>query len=419
MYDLPDAAALANDLRRVPLLVSTAERVDETASLAHFVCPDHHYLESWSDAEPISGVVSLTQPAIQPLKDTRALIESLSAWGTEPAQPALDLVRAHWERAVYPRAGASDPFQAFWNKTLERGAAEIAPRPVTTKPFDASAVRAILRSDELPSSAFALGAVSEDWDARRTARPQCVAPRTAGSGDEGHLGQLRLLVAGRRAQRLGIEDGDVVRIAAADGGPPLELPAFVQPGQHDATVAIALGYGRAGTDRFARVGPPWFEARAHAGVVGVNASALVGAVDGTRQYSGRAVTVVKTGRRQELASTQIHHSLAAPANLAALAGSEPRPDRAGSDAGGAGGVRSPSPRRTRARAISGLPIIQYHGHRWGMAVDLELLHRLFGLRDRVSVGEQRPGGRSGRSAPQPRDALDPDRSLLLRQRRQP
>ena len=26
--------------------MSTAERMDETASLAHFVCPDHHYLES-------------------------------------------------------------------------------------------------------------------------------------------------------------------------------------------------------------------------------------------------------------------------------------------------------------------------------------------------------------------------------------
>ena len=46
---------------------------------------------------------------------------------------------------------------------------------------------------------------------------------------------------------------------------PIELPAFVQPGQHDAAVAIALGYGRAGTDRFASVGPPWFEARALTG----------------------------------------------------------------------------------------------------------------------------------------------------------
>ena len=357
VYDLPDATTLTNDLRRVPLLVSTAERMDETASLAHFVCPDHHYLESWHDAEPAAGVLSLTQPAIQPLKDTRALTESLSAWGTEPepAQPALELLRAHWERAVHPRAGGSDPFPSFWNKTLELGVVEVAPRPSPAKPFDASRVRAILRSDELPSSAFAL-----------------VLYPTIGmlDGRHGHNAWLHELpdpvtkvtwdnyacLSPADARRLGAEDGDVVRVAGADGGTSLELPAFVQPGQHDATVAIALGYGRAGTDRFARVGPPWVEARAHAGVVGVNAATLISAMDGTRQYTGRAVTVVKTGRRQELASTQIHHSLAAPANLTALAGSEPRPIVQEVTLATLAGSIAETATPRAARATSGLPI---------------------------------------------------------------
>src|SRR5205814_5937326 len=111
------------------------------------------------------------------------------------------------------------------------------------------------------------------------------------------------------ARRLGIADGDVVRVAA-DGVPPLELPAFVQPGQHDAAVAIALGYGRAGTDRFAQVGPPWFEARRPTGLVGVNASPFINTVEAARRYSGGIVTVRRTGRTHPLASTQTHHSLA-------------------------------------------------------------------------------------------------------------
>src|SRR5262249_29167965 len=87
------------------------------------------------------------------------------------------------------------------------------------------------------------------------------------------------------AAQLGIQDGDVVRVtpvslesggpARADG-PTVELPTYVQPGQADATVAIAVGYGRSGTDRFARVGPPWVGAQSRPGLVGVNASALVG-----------------------------------------------------------------------------------------------------------------------------------------------
>ena len=60
-------------LRKVPLLVSFAQRMDETAALARYVLPEQHYLESWSDAEPVSGLVSVSQPTVHPLGDTRSL----------------------------------------------------------------------------------------------------------------------------------------------------------------------------------------------------------------------------------------------------------------------------------------------------------------------------------------------------------
>jgi len=364
VYDLPEAAALISDLKRVPLLVSTAERIDETASVAHFVCPDHHYLESWNDAEAVSGVVSLTQPMILPLHDTRSLLESLSIWTTGNARPALDLVRGHWEREIYPRAkasGSSDPFDRFWNRTLERGVAEIASRDSKLRPFDAKVVQQVLRPEEMAPNAFAL----------------VLYPKIGMlDGRHGHNAWLHELpdpvtkvtwdnyasFSPAAAQRMGIVDGDVVRVAA-DGAPPLELPAFVQPGQYDGTVAIALGYGRAGTDRFAKVGPPWFEARPPIGQVGVNASSLVTTADNTRRYSGRAVTVGKTGRTHPLASTQIHHS------LEGMEGQEPRPI-----------VQEMTLAQLAAAAVlpgenkpEGDMWAADHpsaGHRWGMSIDL-------------------------------------------------
>src|SRR5262249_9786088 len=47
MYDYSDPARFAQGLSTVGLSVSFADRRDETASLAHAVCPDHHFLESW------------------------------------------------------------------------------------------------------------------------------------------------------------------------------------------------------------------------------------------------------------------------------------------------------------------------------------------------------------------------------------
>ena len=57
-----------------------------------------------------------------------------------------------------------------------------------------------------------------------------------------------------------LTDGDMVEIAI-EGGPTLELPVFRQLGQHQRVVAVALGYGVRGTERFAKIGPQWLESR--------------------------------------------------------------------------------------------------------------------------------------------------------------
>ena len=391
VYDLPDSAALTNDIKRVPLVISTAERLDETASLAHFVCPDHHYLESWSDAEPVAGLVSLTQPTMQPMHETRSVIESLSMWAGK-RQAAINLVKDHWTSAVHPRAGAGDTFGAFWDRTLERGVAEIGPTqaappaPAAGAPRPAAAARASAPAAVVP--AFKPGAVQP------VLRPDEVAADGFGlilytpigmrDGRHGHNAWLHELpdpvtkvtwdnyacLSPAAAQKLGVEDGDVVRVSAREGGAAVELPAFVQPGQHDAAVAIALGYGRSGTDRFGKVGPPWFEARARPNIVGINMSAFVTAVDNARQYSGRAVTVAKTGRRQQLASTQIHHSLNPPGSP------EPRPIIQELTLGELSGTETPRAAAGGAegtREVLGDLWADDHpttGHRWGMAIDL-------------------------------------------------
>ncbi len=157
-------------------LVSTAERIDETASLAHFVCPDHHYLESWSDAEAVSGIVSLTQPTILPLHDTRSLLESLSAWTTGPSgtsRRSTSFATIGSTSSILARP--SPEFRSVRdvlepNARARRGR-DRAPRRSTTRPFDAKAVRRDPASGRVRSQRLRAGAVSEDRDARRTARP--------------------------------------------------------------------------------------------------------------------------------------------------------------------------------------------------------------------------------------------------------
>jgi len=71
-YDYHDPARFLSGLGKVSLSVSFSDRRDETSSHAHAVCPDHHFLESWGDAEPVETHFSLAQPLIAPLFETRS-----------------------------------------------------------------------------------------------------------------------------------------------------------------------------------------------------------------------------------------------------------------------------------------------------------------------------------------------------------
>jgi hypothetical protein len=80
VYTLPNGKQFGEALKKIPLTVSFADRMDETASACKYVCPDHHPLESWNDAEPKKGIFSFSQPTINPLFATRQMQESLLVW---------------------------------------------------------------------------------------------------------------------------------------------------------------------------------------------------------------------------------------------------------------------------------------------------------------------------------------------------
>src|SRR5205085_6807421 len=78
-FTLPKAVGFAEAMARVPFKVSFSSYPDETSELADLVLPDHHPLEQWGDAEPLRGTISLQQPAMDPVFDTRATADVLIA----------------------------------------------------------------------------------------------------------------------------------------------------------------------------------------------------------------------------------------------------------------------------------------------------------------------------------------------------
>jgi molybdopterin-containing oxidoreductase family iron-sulfur binding subunit len=298
VYDHPDGAAFAKALAKVPLTISFADRRDETSAHVHALCPDHHFLESWGDAEPVRGHFSLRQPLIAPLHETRAATESLLAWVDRPTDHR-SYVRSFWQRELYPLAGTVGSFDDFWEATLERGVIDLPRTPLAAHAFKGdwqAAVREVIARTEANR-----GAADRGYE--------LALHETVGARDGRHANNPWLLelpdpitrltwgnvacMAPATAAALGVGNGDVVTLTTETG--KLELPAFLQPGQERRTISVAIGYGR------------WAAGKAGDGVGG-NVYPLARVEKGVRRHSAR-VNVAKAGRRARLAPAQTHFSM--------------------------------------------------------------------------------------------------------------
>ncbi len=316
VFDLPGGEELAVALKKIPLLVSFAERPDETSALAGLVCAVPHRLESWDDAEAVAGVVSLAQPAIGPRGNVRPLIETLGRW-MGASKSSYDSLRERWQKEVFPRQKSEKSFQAFWDRSVHDGFAVVEAEKIRLQPFQLAVVHPLAA---VKSSAFSLvlypkvGLLegSHAFNPWLQELPDAVSKVTWDN---------YACLSPAAARRLNVNEGDIVRIelAAATGSKnSIELPVFVQPGQHDSVVAVALGYGSKLSERFKDIGPRWLLAKLTTGDdgrVGKNAAPFAEWRDGALRYSRAEVRVTRTGGRRPLACTQSQNTISVPKNL--------------------------------------------------------------------------------------------------------
>ncbi len=246
LFTIGDAFAKA--MKKVKTTVSFATKMDDTAAACMYVCPSNHALESWSDANPVTGHYSLGQPTISPLFDTRQTEESLLKWSGNDSS-YHDFIKKYWEENVFPQSG-SLMFTDFWNKTLHDGVVEVStPASETTAVFAGdvskavSAVKAIKGNGielELVQNMGVGAGVGADnpwlqempdpitkitWDNYVTMNPSEMEEK----GYETHFGQEHSM--------------NVVTVDASGGG-SIQLPVIAQPGQAKGTVGVAVGYGK-------------------------------------------------------------------------------------------------------------------------------------------------------------------------------
>ncbi len=299
VYTWPAADKVKSGLAKVKTTISFSGKLDETAAVCNYVIPDHHFLESWGDAEPISGHISFIQPTIAPLFKTRAFQDSLLKWSGD-ATEYTNYVKNFWSAKLGGENG--------WNKTLQDGVINPATPVVSGASINSSAVAASLIAVNAvkPSAKIELAlyqkvGIGAGQGASNPWLQELPDPVTRATWDNYIIVSPAMaksllnidLNNGGQADAYEVQPPKKVVKLTVDGK-SIELPVLIIPGTHPQTVGIAVGYGRAASVGKAVVG------------TGKNAYPLACIKNGTVNFSCADVTLTVTGETYPVALTQTH-----------------------------------------------------------------------------------------------------------------
>ena len=331
-------------IKKCPVTISFNEKMDETTELCKYILPAHHWLESWGDAEPQTGLISLMQPLIHPLFKTRQFEDSLLKWtGASKANAANDSSAVATKSAIAgndyqtyfknywtAKVGGADNF----NIALQDGVIHPASATSQTTSDSTGVIKAVTTSLSLSGASFT-GNVAD-------AASKIAAIK--GGGTEVVLYQKISLGTGNHANNPWLQElPDPITKACWDNyaiispamgksmfnidifnrndtdkyevhpekpvvkittnGKTVTLPVLIFPGIHPNVIALAVGYGRQSSDKD-KTGDYIGKA---ANGAGVNVYPLATFNGATVDYYAINTTIDKTGDSYPVAQSQVHN----------------------------------------------------------------------------------------------------------------
>ncbi len=248
VYDAPPDLDFDTKFQKARMRVHCGQFQDETAQTCQWHIPQSHPLEMWGDARAYDGTVSIIQPLIAPLYQSRSIYEILAAFNPEitdkstadqpgPRQTGYEMIRAYWTG----QKPAPD-FEAWWRKTIHDGL--IAGTTLPTKSF---AVKGVPPPSAPPAGAgleisfHADPYVYDGQFANNSWLQELPNPVTRLTWDNA------VLVSTATAEKLNLQIED--RVELKYQGHTVLGAVWIQPGQPNDSIAVHLGFGRTNAGR--------------------------------------------------------------------------------------------------------------------------------------------------------------------------
>ena len=245
-FTLPKAAGFAEAMSKVPYKVSFSSYPDETSELADLILPDHHSLEQWGDAEPIRGTISLQQPTMDPVFETRATSDVLIAVAKADPTAAARYPTPDYRTWLIGRfPGGATALAAALPRGIASGSLS---EPTTARPVPAVHATAPIEqsSGNMYLVVYPHPFLGDGRGANKPWLQEIPDPVTK------ICWQTVAEMNPATVEKMGLSNGDLVTVRTAAGS--LTLPVLGYPGIQRDTVAIATGRGHAHAGRYAKAG---------------------------------------------------------------------------------------------------------------------------------------------------------------------
>ncbi len=328
IYTAPASLKFADAYAKVNNRIVSSCYLDETAQKSNIILANHHYLESWGDANPKKGIYSLQQPIIKQIfskpkyEGTRQFEDGLLAWAGK-SEDFYSYIRNHWKTNLHNLQTKDADFETFWVNTLHDGIFETsltAPAQVETKKKEdkKTETKAVAKEEVTSTERKTIDAFAQKALSVKAADYELVVYEKVGIGNGTQSNNPWLMELPDPISKIvwdnyitvSLSDMDKLQfnkmlrqdkdgsVASIDlNGVQTEVPVIPQPGQTPGTIGLAIGYGRNITN--AKV----------ANNIGVNAYAFRQVADKQISAVAYGVKITNTGKDYEFSSNQIQHTI--------------------------------------------------------------------------------------------------------------
>ena len=342
VYDMPENSGFVEALSKVKNIIYIGTHRNETAEKSNYIMTASHFMESWSDGYS-HDIYHIVQPVVRPLFNTRSLGDIL-----------LSLQNKKISFYEYVKSNSSKYIKGSWEDCLAQGFSQRGRLLSSqgTRPFNLRYAFEMTSMQAPLNKGYSLNIyqnlqIGDGRGANISFRQELPDPVTKVTW--GNFVAVSPIDAKNHDWKIGD------KLVVQSGSQKIVLPAFIQPGLTEGSIAIAMGYGHSAMGRVAKN-------------VGENIFKLADFSQRGMRYAGLNVSVDKIPGKIKIATTQRHHEIPGSekrgiANFTTL--SEYKKD---ATAGHTSFNAAPGSKQLPGKGL--YPGHSYDGYRWGMNVDL-------------------------------------------------